>query len=479
MALAFIACFCLVQFWLMIKALPHLRKQKHNSTELKILDEYPLVTIQLPIFNEQYVVKRLLDNIALLDYPKDKIQIQVLDDSTDVTIDISKQYVDELKQQGFDIEVYHRVDRQGYKAGALKAAMPAVKGEYIAIFDADFLPKADFLKQTMPHFEDKRIGVVQTRWGHINQSYSLLTRLQAFQLNVHFVIEQFGRYLSGLLLQFNGTAGVWRKEAIDSAGGWEADTLTEDLDLSYRAQILGWKIKYLNHVESPAELPSEINSLKSQQYRWMKGGAENAKKLLPTVWKSNLSFTQKFQATIHLLGSSTFLAILTFTLISVPLVKYIAPLQFNMKIFAPFILSTFAMIVVYYVANVNSVIDNHKPLKRLGGFILFFPVFLTLSMAMALHNSRAVIQGWLGKQTPFIRTPKYNLVTSNDKVKGKNYKTVSLNPVTIVEGLLCLYFAYGIYLGLVVGYIGMLPIHIALLIGYGFIFYLGIKGVKH
>jgi len=246
---------------------------------------WPMVTVQLPLYNEQYVVERLIDTIAAFDYPKDRFEIHILDDSNDETLDIVKRKVEEYKAKGFQIEQILRPIRQGFKAGALKDGTIFAKGEFLAIFDADFMPRADFLKKTVPFFQDPKVGVVQTRWEHINQNYSLITKLQALQLNVHFTVEQVGRMQGDYFLQFNGTAGVWRKSTIDDAGGWEADTLTEDLDLSIRAQMKGWKIKFLEEIGSPAELPAEMNALKSQQFRWMKGGAETARKMLPTQEK--------------------------------------------------------------------------------------------------------------------------------------------------------------------------------------------------
>ena len=314
----------------------------------------PFVTIQLPIYNELYVVERLIDNIAKLDYPKDKYEIHVLDDSNDETVEIVNKKVEEYKAKGFNIERITRDDRVGYKAGALKAATHKAKGKFIAIFDADFLPKPSFLKDTLAYFENPNIGIVQTRWGHVNQNYSLLTELQAFQLNVHFTVEQRGRMAGNYLLQFNGTAGIWRKETIESAGGWEADTLTEDLDLSYRAQLKGWEIAYLEDIISPAELPVEMNGLKSQQFRWMKGGAETAKKMLPTIWKSDLKFPQKLHASAHLLGSSVFLSVFCIGVFSVPLALVIGDLGIGIQYLWVFIISLLAIIQVYYVANVRT-----------------------------------------------------------------------------------------------------------------------------
>ena len=274
-------------------------------------DEIPLVTIQLPVYNEMYVMDRLLDNIALLDYPKDKLEIQVLDDSTDETVKTTFDHIEKLKQTGLDIKQITRIDRTGFKAGALKEGLKIAKGEFIAIFDSDFLPTSDWLKRTIPYFKNEEIGVVQTRWGHINRDYSILTKIQAFALDAHFTLEQVGRNSKGHFINFNGTAGVWRKTCIIDAGNWEGDTLTEDLDLSYRAQLKNWKFKYLENVETPAELPVIISAARSQQFRWNKGGAENFKKMLWRVLKNdNISTKTKIHGILHLLNSTMFLNVL-------------------------------------------------------------------------------------------------------------------------------------------------------------------------
>jgi cellulose synthase/poly-beta-1,6-N-acetylglucosamine synthase-like glycosyltransferase len=246
----------------------------------------PFVTIQLPLYNEPYVAERLIDNIVALDYPRDRFEVQILDDSTDSTTELCEKKAAFHRNQGVDIRVIHRTDRKGYKAGALAEGLLQARGEFVAIFDADFLPTPQFLQKTVPYFQEAKVGVVQTRWSHLNEDYSLFTKLQALQLNVHFTIEQMGRKAGHHFLQFNGTAGIWRKRAIDDAGGWKADTLTEDLDLSFRAQLNHWEIVYLEDIESPAELPVEMNGIKSQQFRWMKGGAENARRLAPMILKS-------------------------------------------------------------------------------------------------------------------------------------------------------------------------------------------------
>ena len=312
LAMSGVTVYALLQFHLLYlykkyhKENPEIRYKQFGATD----QNAPMVTVQLPMYNEMYVAERIIDYVAAQEYPKDRFQIQVLDDSTDETVGIVAAKVAGLKAQGFDIQHVHRVNRQGYKAGALQEAMPLVKGEFIAIFDADFTPRPDFLRTTMTYFEDPKVAIVQTRWEHINADYSMLTKLQALQLNVHFTVEQAGRSYGNLLLQFNGTAGVWRKDVINEAGGWASDTLTEDLDLSFRAQILGYKIQYLEKLESPAELPVEMNGLKGQQFRWNKGGAQNARKLLKLIWNESagkLNMIQKLHATSQLLAYGVFL----------------------------------------------------------------------------------------------------------------------------------------------------------------------------
>ncbi|MGB3529432.1 MAG: cellulose synthase family protein, partial [Saprospiraceae bacterium] len=284
LALSFITIYAFLEFHLLYY---YLKKYKSiRQYQPPALKEWPKVTIQLPVFNELYVVERLIDVICKIDYPPALLEIQVLDDSTDETVEIITRKCREYAAKGIDIKHLHRTNRSGYKAGALKEGLKVASGEFITIFDADFLPQPDFLKKCIPYFQNQKIGVVQTRWDHINENYSLLTMLQAFQLNVHFSIEQSGRQSGDLLLQFNGTAGTWRKTAIEEAGGWHSDTLTEDLDLSFRAQLKGWEIYYIQEIGSPAELPAEMNGLKSQQARWMKGGAEVARKLIPVIWQS-------------------------------------------------------------------------------------------------------------------------------------------------------------------------------------------------
>jgi len=437
----------------------------------------PKVTVQLPMFNELYVAERIIETCAAFDYPSDKLQIQVLDDSTDETKEIIANKVAEIAAKGINIQHIHRVDRTGYKAGALDAAMDQVEGEFIAIFDADFVPDPNFLKRTMPYFKDG-IGVVQTRWGHLNKSYSLLTELQAFGLNGHFAIEQGGRNANGHFINFNGTAGIWRKACIIDAGGWEHDTITEDLDLSYRAQMKGWKFKYLEDVESPAELPITMSALKSQQHRWMKGGAECFIKM----WKRLLTypgvkFSDRVHGMAHLFNSSVFVFILILSLLSLPVLHIkdsFSDLNIIIQFGAFFILSTVFLAFYYWNSYRDKTGSTFSDIFR---FIGRFFQFLTVSMALALSNAVAVIEGYLGIKSSFVRTPKFN-VAKKDEFKGNKYDKKSLSIINIAEGLLMVLFGFtainrGIY-----GDLGMVPFHAMLAIGYGIVFFNTLKEVR-
>ncbi len=438
-------------------------------------EEVPIVTIQLPVYNEMYVMERLLDNIAEMDYPKDKLEIQVLDDSTDETVETTYEQIQKLKLSGLDIQHIRRTDRSGFKAGALKEGLKIAKGEYIAIFDADFLPKKNWLKRTIPYFKDKKIGVVQTRWGHLNRNYSVLTRIQAFALDAHFTLEQVGRNSKGHFINFNGTAGVWRKTCIIDAGNWEGDTLTEDLDLSYRAQLKNWKFKYLEDVETPAELPVVISAARSQQFRWNKGGAENFRKMLWKVIKSkNISTKTKVHGLLHLLNSTMFLSIFTVAVLSIPML-YIkneyAHLRFYFYFMSFFVVSTIIFFICYWFMYKQVYGGGYK---KFFSYIVLFFTFFSIAMGFSLHNSIAVIEGHMGKRSEFIRTPKFNISSLKDSWKGNKYLRKKLSPNVILEGLLTLYFAFGLYSAFVVGDqggdFGLFPFHLMLFIGFGYVF---------
>lgn len=433
-------------------------------------EAYPQVTVQLPVYNERYVVERLIESVAEFNWPKKKLEIQVLDDSTDETVQIIADKVHEFQQKGIDINHIRRDSREGYKAGALDYGMKHAKGEFIAIFDADFTPRDDFLLNTVPCFEDENVGMVQTRWGHLNQHYSLLTKVQAFALNAHFTVEQKGRNQAGYFMNFNGTAGIWRRSCIEDAGGWEHDTLTEDLDLSYRAQMKGWDFQFLEDVVSPAELPVAVSALKTQQYRWTKGAAESARKHLADVWKSNVSWIKKMQASSHLLSSSVFIFILLLSVLSVPLL-WMKNIQPELNTF--FIAASFFMIgLLGWVAFYGSSFlrEDGVTWGNLKEFVIMFPLFLSISMGLSVHNSIAVLKGYFGKTSPFIRTPKFNVTKLTDSWSDNKYLVKKLDVVSIIEGLLALYFLGGILMAFAVNDWGMLPFHLMLFFGFGTIF---------
>jgi len=434
----------------------------------------PLVTVQLPIFNELYVVDRLIDTVCLLDYPKEKLQIQILDDSTDETIALAASLAAKKREEGFDIVHVHRTNRQGFKAGALKEGIKSATGDYIAIFDADFVPHPDFLQKTIPYFfMDEKIGMVQTRWEHLNSEYSVLTRAQAIALDGHFAIEQQVRNSAGFFINFNGTAGVWRKSCIEDAGNWEADTLTEDLDLSYRAQLRGWKFKYLNNVTTPAELPSEINALKSQQFRWTKGAIQCAKKTLPSVWKSKIPLRVKLQATVHLTSNIVFPFILLTGLFNVPLV-FIKNNGGNhdayFTLMAIFVLSTIGSFLFYLYSQK----DIHADWQRR---IFLFPVFMAGSMGFAVNNSKAVIEGLFGRKrkSEFTRTPKYKITDKKDGWKGKKYSATKVEWTIFVETFLALYFVFGVAASIYYLEIAAIPFQLMYLGGFGSVAYMSIR----
>lgn len=441
--------------------------------------EIPLVTIQLPIYNEKYVVERLIDNIVLINYPKDKLEIQILDDSTDDSILETALLVKKYASQGIDIQHIRRKNRIGFKAGALKEGLITAKGEFIAIFDADFVPNQDWLLKTIPNFKNPNVGVVQTRWGHLNRDYSILTKIQAFALDAHFTLEQVGRNSQNHCINFNGTAGVWRKKCIIDAGNWEADTLTEDLDLSYRAQLKNWKFIYLEDVETPAELPAVISAARSQQFRWNKGGAENFRKMTSRILDSEtFSPKTKFHAILHLMNSSMFLCIFTMAVLSVPAIfikEYYSHLAIFFNVMAFFVLTSVIFFICYWNTYKNIRGGGFKNfIKYIGLFFIFY----TIAMGFSFHNSIAVLEGLWGKKSEFIRTPKFNIESLKDKWKDNIYMTKSISKNTIIEGLLMVYFLFGLYSGFRFHDFGLFPFHLMLFFGYGFVFYKSIFSTR-
>jgi cellulose synthase/poly-beta-1,6-N-acetylglucosamine synthase-like glycosyltransferase len=430
--------------------------------------DLPFVTIQLPLFNEPYVAERLIDNIATMDYPRNRFEVQVLDDSTDVTTELCRNKAAYYREQGLDIQVLHRIDRSGFKAGALAEGLLQAKGNFVAIFDADFLPNPQFLKNTIPYFQNEQVGVVQTRWTHLNDNFSLFTKLQALQLNVHFTIEQMGRKAGHHFLQFNGTAGIWRKKTIEDAGGWKADTLTEDLDLSFRAQMHHWDIVYLEDVEAPAELPAEMNGIKSQQFRWMKGGAENARRLTPIVLKSDINLATKLHAVAHLANSSIFVAVLMIAVTSVALLPFLDNLNINTGYLGFSLLGLVGVATVYFYANIH-LLPRPLSIKQILALICYFPLLLTMSMGLSFHNSVAVIEGYLGIKSSFVRTPKYNIIGCKRKPATGEQKNPISNTV-IIEGLLTLLFCAALVMGFQLEEYSFFLFHLMLTLGFGAVF---------
>jgi cellulose synthase/poly-beta-1,6-N-acetylglucosamine synthase-like glycosyltransferase len=447
---------------------------KHRDKKIEKagpLLEFPPVTIQLPLYNEYYVAERLIDAACEIDYPRDRLEIQVLDDSTDETADIVARRVEHFAAKGFDIKHLRRDNRQGYKAGALKEGLLTATGDFIAMFDADFLPQKDFLMLTLPYFYlDPKIGLVQTRWEHLNRDYSFLTRVQAMALDGHFVIEQNVRNKAGFFINFNGTGGIWRKECILDAGNWEADTLTEDLDLSYRAQLRGWRFKFLNDVTSPAELPSEINALKSQQFRWTKGAIETARKILPQVWRADLPLEKKIHATFHLSNNIVFPFILIAGILNVPLIfiKHQGGYEMYFTIMTVFVFA-FLGSFFFYLYSQKDVYEDWQ--KRM----LLFPLFMAGSMGFAVNNTRAVLEGLFRRKTEFIRTPKYSVIDKGDNWLDKRYALMKVHYTVVIEIVLALYCIFGVCASIYYLEIAAVPFQLLFSLGFGLVAWLSIR----
>lgn len=382
-------------------------RHRNTATEPRQhFDELPMVTIQLPMYNEQYVARRIIEKVLQIDYPRDRLQIQVLDDSTDDTVSIAAAAVEAAKAQGFDIEYIHRQDRTGYKAGALANGMSSAKGEFVTIFDADFMPEPDILQRSIHHFTDPKVCVVQTRWEHINRHDSMLTRSQAIFLDGHFIIEHIARNRSGRFMSFNGTAGTWRRRAIEDAGGWQHDTLTEDMDLSYRAQLRGWRFVFLPQLTAPAELPPDMNAFKAQQHRWTKGGTQTAIKLLPKIWASKVPLKAKIEATFHLTSFAVHIFVLALVLMLFPAI-YIRTLPIEdgsiwraVVDVGIFMLATLSA-STFYVASQFELFGTWRDTLK------YLPFLMALGIGMSVSNTKAVLEALFGRKSEFVRTPKF------------------------------------------------------------------------
>jgi len=408
-------------------------------TPRRRFEALPRVTVQLPIFNEMYVVNRLIGAVCALDWPRELLEVQVLDDSTDETTEIARACVDRWREQGIDVRYVHRTDRHGFKAGALEHGLSLAKGELVAVFDADFVPEPDFLRRTVHFFTDPQVGMVQVRWEHLNRDYSALTQCQGILLDGHFVIEHTARNRSGAFFNFNGTAGVWRRETIRSAGGWQHDTLTEDLDLSYRAQLAGWRFVFLPQVTAPAEIPVEMNAFKSQQHRWAKGSIQTALKLLPRIFRAPLSFHVKREAFFHLTANFAYLLMIPLALLMpISVMVRVGHGWYEVLLLdIPFFAAATASVCSFYWATQREIgVTGWRRVK-------YMPFLMALGIGLSVNNARAVLEALLGHTSGFTRTPKHGVRAAGESVARKRYKA-AMNFQPIVELALALYMTLGI-----------------------------------
>ncbi|HEY4188166.1 MAG TPA: cellulose synthase family protein [Polyangia bacterium] len=456
---------------------------KHRNNKPKpagTFADLPAVTVQLPLFNEMYVVERLLDSVALIRYPRDRFQIQVLDDSTDETRQICQRKIAELavKFPELDIEYVHRVDRSGFKAGALDAGLRTAKGEFVLIFDADFLPQADVLERTIDHFFDPKVAVVQCRWDHVNRDFSALTEVQALMLDGHFVMEHAGRNRSGRFFNFNGTAGIWRRSAIADAGGWQHDTLTEDMDLSYRAQLRGWRFVYLPEIAAPAELPVEMAAFKSQQFRWAKGSIQVARKLLPTILRSNATFAQKSEAFFHLTNNLSYPLLVVLSLLLLPNLAFRTQhgIREVLTIDLPLFFGTTLSIASFYLASEREIEKMMYPGRRRRiqwSVWKRLPLVLSVGIGLCVNQTRAVMEALLGRETEFVRTPKHGIRGRLESWSGKKYKSArSLTPY--LEMAFAGYFVVAIVYAFRNGHYVSLPFLALFMCGFAYVGWLSL-----
>jgi len=439
----------------------YMRNKDREPQAVHPLSPLPTVTLQLPLYNEMYVADRLIESMARIEYPRDRLEVQVLDDSTDETRSIAEHAVHRLAAEGLDIKYIHRTHRVGFKAGALEAGLETARGEFIAIFDADFLPSPDFLTRLLPHFADPQVGMVQARWGHINQDYSLLTKIQSILLDGHFVLEHGARHRANRFFNFNGTAGIWRRVTIDAAGGWQHDTLTEDLDLSYRAQLLGWRFVFVPDVVAPAEVPVEMNAFKSQQHRWAKGSIQTCRKLLPALLASDQPTSVKAEAFFHLTANFNYPLMCLLSVLMFPsmVIRYNMGWYEMLLIDVPlFIAATFSVCNFYLVSQREIHEDWVARLK-------YLPFLMSIGIGLCINNSRAVFEALLDKPSEFARTPKYRIEGDADEWVGKRYRqSVAVQP--LIEVGLGLYFTATVFYALANGIYGTLPFLVLFQVGF-------------
>lgn len=430
----------------------------------------PVVTVQLPLYNEMYVARRLIDAVCALDWPRDKLEIQVLDDSTDETVSIVAAEVERRLGKGFRIRHLHRAVRTGFKAGALAAGAAEAEGDLLAVFDADFVPRPDFLRRTVPVFDDPGVGMVQGRWDHLNRDYSLLTRVQAIFLDGHFVVEHTARHRTGCFFNFNGTAGIWRREAIVAAGGWSHDTLTEDLDLSYRAQLAGWRFVYLPDLTVPSELPVDVNGFKSQQFRWAKGSIQTARKLLGRILRARLPWRVKLEAAIHLTNNASYPLMVALSVLLFPAmaIRRGGPLTTILAVDLPLFLAATVSVCVFYAVS-------EAGTGRRGWWreLAHLPALMAIGIGLSVNNARAVVSGLRERGGEFVRTPKYRIERRGEDWTRKRYRA-GRSLAVVGEGVLALYLLACLLHAAVTGMWASLPFLYLFFQGYAFVFLLSI-----
>ncbi len=430
---------------------------------LSKLDRLPSVTVQLPIFNEMYVVERLIDSVCRLDYPRHLLQVQVLDDSIDETRQIAESKVRKYANLGYDIHHIRRPNREGFKAGALEYGLESATGEFIAIFDADFTPHPDTLMETVDCFSDPKVGMVQIRWEHLNRDYSLLTKVQSILLDGHFILESATRNRSGRFFNFNGTAGIWRRKAIQQAGGWQHDTLTEDLDLSYRAQMKGWKFIFIPDFTAPAEIPVDINSFKSQQYRWAKGSIQTAKKILPKILFGEFPLRIKIEAFFHLTDNIAYPLMVCLALLLFPalIIRFHQGWFELLLLDLPLFMAATFSVSSFYVVSQRAVSPDWK------SRIKYLPFLMSVGIGLSISNSKAVLEGLLGVQSCFIRTPKFCVLSWKDSWKEKRYRArIGLLP--LIEISLGVYFAFMVHYAIETKIYFTIPFLLLFMVGYSY-----------
>lgn len=421
--LAVVCVYGLHRYWLVYLFWRHRRDIPRPARRF---EELPPVTVQLPMYNEPKVGRRAINAACRLDYPRHLLQVQVLDDSTDGSEVLNEQRCRRWSRLGVNVQYVHRADRQGFKAGALAAGLPSATGQFIAIFDADFVAPPNFLHRTIHYFTDAGVGMVQARWSHLNRNDSLLTRSQAIFLDGHFLIEHTARNRAHRWINFNGTAGIWRRSAIESAGGWQHDTLTEDVDLSYRAQLAGWRFVYLPHLACPAELPPEIIAFKSQQHRWTKGSVQTAKKLLPTLLRSKAPLSVKFEAFFHLTSPVVYLLVTALAMLFYPVI-YVNLQQPDTDSWVGTLLGFSLFALGTLSASTFYIVSQRAQKRDVWGTVLQMPVLMAIGIGIALNNARACMEALVGHQSPFVRTPKYNAVAGRRRVRGETAKHSALH----------------------------------------------------